>query len=72
MFTCLGEPVTYRIRYRAVDNKLYKFEDLGNETHHTVTGLEPSTTYLFGIMARNLYGDSSFVPQSIKVTTTST
>ncbi|XP_026818055.1 nephrin-like [Rhopalosiphum maidis] len=65
-----GEPVTYRIRFRTFDNKMYRYEDLGNETHHTIIGLEPSTTYLFSIMARNMYGDSSYVSQSLKVITT--
>ncbi|XP_025196659.1 nephrin-like [Melanaphis sacchari] len=64
-----GEPVTYRLRYRAFDSKIFHFEDLGNETHHTVIGLEPLTSYLFSIMAHNMYGESSYMAQSLKVTT---
>lgn len=73
---CLGEPVTYRIRYRAIggtsSKPAYRYEDIGNETRHTVVGLEPNTTHLFSIMARNMYGDSSYVSESLKVTTLST
>ncbi|XP_050061787.1 nephrin-like isoform X2 [Aphis gossypii] len=65
-----GEPVKYRIRFRPIENKNYRVEELGNETHHTISGLEPLTSYLFSILAHNMYGESSYVSQSLKVTTT--
>ncbi|XP_050438831.1 nephrin [Adelges cooleyi] len=66
-----GEPATYRIRYRAFNKQTYHYEDLGSESRHLITGLEPATTYLFGVMAHNIYGDSSYALESLKVTTLS-
>lgn len=70
---CLaGDPVSYRIRYRSYDKPTYRYDDVGNETRHTIVGLRPATVYLLNIMARNMYGDSSYISQSLKVTTEST
>lgn len=67
----IGEPVTYRIRYRPFSKQTYQYEDIGNETQHTVVRLDPATSYLFSIMARNMYGDSAYVSESLKVVTLS-
>lgn len=56
----------------ASNKHAYHYEDVGNETQHTVVGLDPNTTYLFSVMARNMYGDSSYVTESIKVITNGT
>ncbi|XP_050530864.1 nephrin-like [Daktulosphaira vitifoliae] len=65
-----GEPANYRIRYRAFNKQTYKYEDLGNETQYLVTGLDPDTSYLFGVLAHNVYGDSQYTSESLRVTTT--
>lgn len=70
-FLFTGEPVTYRIRYRPFNKQTYRYEDIGNETQYTLVGLDPSTHYLFSIMACNMYGDSSYLSESLKVTTLS-
>lgn len=68
-----GDPVTYRIRYRPSTKQTYQYEDVvTNVTQHRIVGLAPSTPYLFGIMARNMYGDSSYVSESVRVVTMST
>ncbi|VVC38576.1 Fibronectin type III,Immunoglobulin-like domain,Immunoglobulin C1-set,Immunoglobulin/major [Cinara cedri] len=65
-----GEPVSYRIRYKAFNKPTYRYEDVtGYDTEYTIYGLDPSTSYLFNIMARNMYGDSSYMSESLKVTT---
>lgn len=68
--------MSYRIRYKAINAQskhTYRYEDIvGNQTQHVITGLLPNTTYLLNIMARNMYGESSYMPESLKVTTLST
>lgn len=68
--------MSYRVRYKAINAQgkhIYRYEDIaGNQTQHVITGLMPNTTYLLNIMARNMYGESSYMPESLKVTTLST
>lgn len=65
-----GEPVSYRIRYRAFNKPTYRYEDVtGHDTEYIIYGLDPTTSYLFSIMARNMYGDSAYISESLKVTT---
>ncbi|RZF33955.1 hypothetical protein LSTR_LSTR010438 [Laodelphax striatellus] len=68
-----GLPATFRLRFRPVtsSNVNYRYEDAGNVTKHTVTGLNLGTQYVFSIMAQNKMGETKFLPDIVKGTTLS-
>ncbi|XP_039278760.1 nephrin [Nilaparvata lugens] len=66
-----GLPATFRLRFRPVttSNVNYRYEDAGNVTKYTVTGLNLGTQYVFSIMAQNKMGETKFLPDIVKGTT---
>ncbi|CAH1395844.1 unnamed protein product [Nezara viridula] len=66
-----GLPASYRLRYRPVNipGATYKYEDTGNVTKYTVTGLELGTEYVFSIQALNRLGSSRYLADTLKATT---
>ena len=52
----------YRIVYTTLDLIIHTPIDVGLQTSHLVTGLQPAVTYHFVIQAHNNIGPSSFSP----------
>lgn len=68
-----GLPASYRLRFRPATqtNANYHYEDTGNVTQYTVKGLQLATQYVFSIMAFNRLGNSRYLPDTVKATTSS-
>lgn len=64
----------YRIQYRKVDSGegyIVVNVDMPNATSFTVGGLELGTEYVFGIMAYNVLGGSSYLQDAASAVTLS-
>lgn len=66
-----GLPATFRLRYKLANSpgSNYKYEDTGNVTRYTVTGLDLGTEYVFSIQAQNRLGVSRYLPDTLKAST---
>lgn len=67
-----GLPTSYRIRWRqAIDyEESYYYLDVPDGAYTTtITGLNLGTYYVFSIMAKNIKGESLFLPDLVKVQT---
>lgn len=68
-----GMRASYRVRYRRVEDSVYKYEDVmpTNATQFTIRGLEVNTQYVFSVMAMNKLGNSKYMPDLLSVKTSS-
>ncbi|KAK0090227.1 hypothetical protein PV325_002297 [Microctonus aethiopoides] len=67
-----GLPTSYRIRWRQALDYLenYYYLDVAPGSYTaTISGLNLATYYVFSIMARNVKGESTFLPDLVKVQT---
>lgn len=66
-------PVMVFLRYKPVNvaNANYRYEDTGNVTRYTVTGLDLGTEYVFSIQAANRLGSSRYLADTLRATTSS-
>ncbi len=73
IFVTLGEPVRYRIRYRDSSASPYsfKYSEADVNTVYTISGLQLGTSYVFSVQAYNKLGESDFVKNMLKATTSS-
>ncbi|ETN64564.1 nephrin [Anopheles darlingi] len=65
-----GHRSTFRVRYREANSERYRYEDVPPNVHQlTLTGLRSDTMYLFSVMASNVLGSSSFLPDVTRAQT---
>ncbi|XP_035786032.1 nephrin-like isoform X2 [Anopheles albimanus] len=65
-----GHRSTFRVRYREAHSERYRYEDVPPNVHQlTLTGLRSDTMYLFSVMASNVLGSSSYLPDVTRAQT---
>ncbi|XP_022254721.1 nephrin-like isoform X2 [Limulus polyphemus] len=62
---------SFRIRYKPTESLAYQYTDIfpPNSTTHVVSGLSPSTEYMFSVQSFNDLGFSDFMDDIVKVVT---
>ncbi|KAH1018792.1 hypothetical protein HUJ05_006493 [Dendroctonus ponderosae] len=66
-----GHKPAYRIRFRKINDEVYKYEDVSppNATSFTIGSLQIDTEYVFSMMAFNKLGSSKYLPDLVSAKT---